>query len=273
MCLIAFATAISREYPLVLIANRDEFFDRPTRPIHAWPGSPTIYAGRDEEAGGTWLGINQYGRWAALTNFRQPGEPQGAQSRGNLVTRCLTSSDPIPDIMDLIARDKNNYSGFNLVAGDALPGQAWYYSNRGQAVESLSNEFYALSNGLMQDNWPKMEKLRCGLASLFQQSQLSHDHLQALLSDAETFEQAVLPSTGINMSVEQQLSSPFVSPFHIGGRQYGTRSSCILLVNQQGRVSLLEKQHLPNDTSVRKLNFDIQLNEQTNNQPNTQTDE
>lgn len=261
MCLIAFATAISQEYPLILIANRDEFFDRPTQPLHAWSGRPTIYAGRDEEAGGTWLGINQFGRWAALTNFRQPGETQGTQSRGHLVTRCLTSSAPVPDIMNSIAQEKDHYSGFNLVAGDALQGKAWYYSNRGQSVESLSNEFYALSNGLMQDNWPKMEKLRSGLASLFQQSQLSHDHLQALLHDAETFEQAVLPSTGINMAAEQRLSSPFVSPFDIGGREYGTRSSCILLVNQQGHVSLLEKQHLPNDSSVRKLNFDIQPKE------------
>ncbi len=98
MCLIAFATAASEEYPLVLIANRDEFFDRPTEPLHAWSGTPTIYAGRDAEAGGTWLGINQLGRWAALTNFRQTGAKQGEQSRGHLVTQCLTSTAPIPDL-------------------------------------------------------------------------------------------------------------------------------------------------------------------------------
>ncbi len=111
----------------------------------------------------------------------------------------------------------------------------------------------------MRDDWPKMSKLRHGLTSLFRQQQWQQNDLLQLLNDAETFEQTLLPSTGIPLTTEHQLSSPFVLPFHINGRSYGTRSSCVMRVNQQGQVGLLEKQHLPDDKGVRHLNFTIQL--------------
>ena len=90
MCLIAFAWKVHPEYSLLVGANRDEWHDRPTAPAAWWDDYPQILAGRDLRAGGTWLGVSRSGRFAALTNFRDPSNRKSdAPSRGMLVRDFL----------------------------------------------------------------------------------------------------------------------------------------------------------------------------------------
>src|SRR5690349_16886992 len=139
MCLIAFAVRAHPRYPLVVAANRDEWFERPTAPAHFWRDHPGLVAGRDLQEGGTWLGITRGGRFAALTNFREPGMNRaGAPSRGKLVERFLASSVSAEVFLAGLADRASEYNGFNLLCGTVGEG-LHYFSNRGGAPTRLAN--------------------------------------------------------------------------------------------------------------------------------------
>lgn len=254
MCIVAIAWQLFDEVPLVLLSNRDEFLQRPTEPLHQWPDKP-IYAGRDQQSGGTWLGIHQVmhdglyeqnGRWAAVLNFRD-GVQAGAdeRSRGALVTDFLTSDRSPMDFARQI--ELQDYAGFNLIVGDAM--QAVMVNNRGHAPTPLYAGLHVISNGQPDDGWFKTEKLRGRLRQevlplIAEDSSPAYwqDAAYAVLSDNRQAPADQLPDTGMSREVEQMLSSVYIEPVAFEQRQtplptYGTRTQSILTLRQDKHKS------------------------------------
>lgn len=236
MCLIAFAWQQHPRYPLVFAANRDEFYDRPTMPAHFWADAPHVLAGRDEKAGGTWMGLGRDGRFAAVTNHRDPAaEKQNAPSRGALVADYLRSTDGPQAYLEALAARADRYNGFNLLVG--RPDALWYFSNRsGAAPGRVRPGVHALSNALLDTPWPKVEKSKSALAALVERDAVTPEALLRLLADAERAPDAVLPQTGVPEAWERALSSVFIE-----AEGYGTRSSTALLVDRGGQATFVER--------------------------------
>lgn len=232
MCLILIAWRAHPDYPLIVAANRDEFFARPSAAAAFWPDSPDILAGRDLEAGGTWLGINRQLRFAAVTNYRDPANKQaGRHSRGSLTSNFLRSQASPNDYLAGLAPD--NYAGFNLLVADRE--QLGYYSNVEKQVHLLPAGIYGLSNRLLDTPWPKLvsakQRFSASLASL-PDEQAFFD----LLADDELAPDEALPNTGVSWEWEKRLSAIFVkSP------DYGTRASSLLTVHRSGLTTLSER--------------------------------
>ena len=231
MCLIVFAWRPAHAQPLIVAANRDEFYARPTQPLAQWVDAPQVYAGRDLEAGGTWLGINADGRFAALTNIRNPSLALGRRSRGELVAQFLTSNRLIEDYLAEVAGRSSEYGGFNLLVGDRE--QLYYLNGSAPEPRLLDEGVYGLSNAGLDTPWPKVSKTKAALTT-----QLDAPNplaLMALLSDPTTAPTAELPDTGVSLETETLLSSAFIA-----SPTYGTRASTVLIVNANGKRQLIE---------------------------------
>ena len=254
MCLIAFAIGAHPRWPLLIAANRDEYFDRPTLPLQRWhtAAGQTLISGRDQRAGGTWLGLSTTGRVAMLTNVREPGMAPGARSRGELPLAWLESRQSAEDFLEGL--DAQAYSGFNLVIGE-LAGEHWHWlSNRqpgpegvraGRQHERLGRGVYGLSNAFLNTPWPKTVRLRETLAQTLKQAQqgpLVREQLWQALANRDQPAEDLLPHTGVPWSSEKELSTALVR-FPDG--RYGTRSSMLVLAEVQGsgqwQLSLEEK--------------------------------
>lgn len=235
MCLIVFAWQVHPDTPLVVAANRDEFHARATAPARFWPEAPALLAGRDLAAGGTWMGVTRDGRFAALTNFREPGAPQGSRSRGLLVSEyLLTDADPL-SYAEAVAADGGHYSGFNLLLADA--DTLVVVSNRGTPPTVLPPGVYGLSNHLLDSAWPKVirarEALRVAVAAP------TVEGLMALLADDAAAPDDELPDTGVGLHMERLLAPPFIR-----SAAYGTRSSTVLLAGRE-RIRFVEQAFTP----------------------------
>jgi uncharacterized protein with NRDE domain len=240
MCLVLIALDSHPEYSLILAANRDEFYDRPTAPAAFWADAPSVLAGRDLKAGGTWLGIDRRGRLAAVTNYRQgQRESPAPRSRGRLVSDFLTGNAGAPEHVERVRNEADLYNGFNLIAGDA--GGLFYYSNREGRVRSLVPGVYGLSNHLLDTPWPKVAATKSAFGALLkgEASELTAD-LFALLSDRNRPADALLPSTGVGPEWERLLSSAFIA-----SDDYGTRSSTVVLVGRDGSIVFIERNFGP----------------------------
>lgn len=245
MCLAAFALDADPRYPLVIAANRDEFFARPAQPMAWWQaGGVELLAGRDLGAGGTWFGLTRAGRLALLTNVREPAQTRlDAPSRGALVLDWLASELDAPGFA---ARLAPGYNGFNLVTADLRRG-AWHWlSNRVAAPLALSPGIHTLSNAALDTPWPKTQALRAALATALGRarsvSQLADD-LLAALGDPSIVPDADLPDTGIGLARERLLSARFVripDPARPGAAVYGTRCATLLIREASGVAHLLE---------------------------------
>jgi len=225
-------------YPLILLANRDEFYDRPTAPAARWKDQPEIYAGRDLVAGGTWLGASDDGRFAAVTNYREPGAARGELSRGKLVTDFLLSSDKPSEYLESIKDGTMWYAGFNLIVGQMKPdtSEVCYFSNRGKAIERLGSAIYGLSNHLLNTAWPKVTSGIQRFTELVTKSEISHEDCFELLADETLASDEVLPDTGVGIERERVLS-----PIFIRTPDYGTRSSTVLLIDNNFKLEFDEK--------------------------------
>jgi uncharacterized protein with NRDE domain len=236
MCLILFAYRWHPHYPLVLAANRDEFYDRPTAPLAFWPENLALLAGRDLAAGGTWLGVNRQGRLAAITNYRDPANfrPQ-APSRGPLVSDFLQSQEPAQTYLQRLQLQADDYNGFNLLLGD--DEGLHYYSNQGGEPRVLSPGLYGLSNHLLNTPWPKVERGKRDLAAaLSRTAELVPETLWPVLGDRTPAPDEALPATGVSLEWERALS-----PLFIATPGYGTRSSTLLWIDPQHQVTVQEK--------------------------------
>lgn len=241
MCLLAVAWKAHPRYRLVLAANRDEFHARPTDPMDHWPdgpASPPILAGRDRQAGGTWLGIGRDRRVGVVTNFREPSRPApGAPTRGRLIPAFLQGRDPPARFLDAVAREAGDYAGFNLLLADHA--ELWYGSNRSERfATALAPGVYGLSNGLIDTPWPKLRRVRTGLGDWVARGAGPDDlgALLALLADDRPADPAELPQTGLSPEWEHRLSAPFVRH-----ADYGTRCSTVVLVGHGGDAEIVER--------------------------------
>lgn len=266
MCLIAFAIGTDPARPLLLAANRDEFFDRPTEPLHRWalPDGTGVVAGRDLRDGGTWLGVSEAGRVAMLTNVRSANPGPCRRSRGELTTRWLQASTDWDGLLAGI--DPGDYGGFNLVIGDLGTGFWAWVGNRNPERphdeqpaplrhRHLPPGVYGLSNAALDTPWPKTRRLKAALEAALSDEDEALALLSLALSDPNQTEiGTALPRTGVSLELERALSSPFVD---MSDRGYGTRSSLVLNVERQAggwRADLSEWTHLPSATGPHRWN-------------------
>lgn len=238
MCLIAFAWKAHPDYPLVLVANRDEFHERPAAPLAFWDDAPELCAGRDLRAGGTWLGVHRAGRLAAVTNVRDPVALEGkARSRGELTTGFLLSADSGADYARQLQTRAPEYGGYNLLLWDGI--ELVYASNAPQPnARPLDAGVYGLSNAQLDTPWPKVRRARGAMQAWLDSGLHEWEGLIAALADDVQAPDAELPDTGVGLDTERLLSPPFIrSP------GYGTRCSSVVRIDRQGRAEFFERRY------------------------------
>lgn len=234
MCLITFAYHQHPEYPLILVANRDEFYDRPTQDMNYWQDHPDILAGMDLEQKGTWLGVNKAGKFTAVTNFREGGNKEtDLKSRGHLTRHFLTQQISAEAYLQELQTNGSQYGGFNLLLGDH--NGLYYGSNKGAEPRRLEPGIYGLSNAHLDTHWPKVLQAKKLLQARLEDNDISIDALAGVLRSTLTAKDKDLPRTGISYEWEKQLSSCFIN---VEG--YGTRATTILLQNTKGVIQLAE---------------------------------
>ena len=235
MCLIVFANNHHPHYRLVLGANRDEYRDRPTDPAGYWADHPQVLAGRDRQAGGTWLGVTRDGKVAAVTNYRDPRQQTvDPPSRGRLVADYLTGTMDIAAFQSLLNRDGDIYDGFNLLYGTV--DQLYYFTNRGGSSGPIQAGIHALSNHLLDTRWPKVLVARKRLETTLAMTAFEPDDIFTALADPAPFADTLLPDTGIGLERERGLS-----PLFIEGSVYGTRSTTVVLIDRDNHVTFRER--------------------------------
>ncbi len=235
MCVILFAVDAHPRYPLVVAANRDEWFYRPTAAAAFWADAPTIFAGRDLEQHGTWMGITRTGRFAAVTNVREgSGAKANARSRGALVSGFLAGMASPADFAATVAQDGEAYNGFNLLLGDR--SKMMYLSNRGGTLAAVSPGVHGLSNHLLNTAWPKVQQGKAQLADALNHDSVEVARLFDILADRSPAADEALPSTGVPTDRERVLSA-----LHVLAGDYGTRTATVLLVDTNGRVHCHER--------------------------------
>lgn len=235
MCLILVAWRAHPDYPLVVAANRDEFFARPAAPAAWWINhkQPAIFAGRDLEAGGTWLGMTRSGRFAGLTNFRDPAKQRsGTPSRGALVADFLASNESTADALARLQTEGPRYNAFNLLVSDGHT--LGIYESASGAAHLLEPGLHALSNHLLDTPWPKVVRGRSRLARAL--DALPDDTpLRELLRDDRPAPDDALPRTGVSLAWERMLSSAFIR-----APGYGTRCSTVITTDRHGWTRFTE---------------------------------
>jgi uncharacterized protein with NRDE domain len=236
MCLILLAYEVHPDYRLILAANRDEFFSRPTAPAAFWEDAPHILAGRDLKAGGSWLGMTRSGRIAAITNYRDPlAERKDAPSRGGLVSGYLSGAMTVADYLVFLKREGTRFNGLNLIFGDRS-GICWF-SNRDDSPRLLEPGIHGLSNHLLDTPWPKVTRGKEAIKRLVSQGKpFQPEALFAILADRSIAPDDLLPDTGVGIELER-----FLSPLYISTPAYGTRSSTIILIGRDERVTFVEQ--------------------------------
>ena len=237
MCLVVLAFGISKTNPVVLAANRDEFHARPARAAYWWPDVGGILAGRDLQAGGTWLGVHRSGRFATVTNYRDADSPAGSfASRGRLVTEFLTGGQSPVEYLQSV--DPGAFAGFNLLVGDA--SGVGYLSNRGGGLQELPPGVYGLSNATLDTPWEKVERSKSRLAELMESRQVDDAALLRLLADSDRGPASEVRDARLPFDVAHAITAPFiVTP------DYGTRCSTVVRAESSGRWHFLERRFGP----------------------------
>lgn len=234
MCLIALAWRARDDLPLLIAANRDEWRERPAKPAHWWPDRPELLAGRDLEAGGTWMGVTRNGRFAAVTNFRDPSDKRAtARSRGMLVTQFLLGDETPGRFLSGLSPSAHEYNGFNLIVGDGAG--LFYYGSREGVPRAIEPGVHALSNHILDEPWPKVIAARIAMDRALDEKDPAAA-LFEMLSDRSTAPDATLPNTGVRLEWERRLSSALIT-----GADYGTRASTVVAIDAKGRVRFEER--------------------------------
>jgi uncharacterized protein with NRDE domain len=236
----------------VVAATRDEWRERPTEASGWWKDHPEILAGRDLRAGGTWMGVTKGGRFAAVTNFRDPSDKRTtALSRGNLVADFLLSDAAPSDYLASLVPRASQFNGFNLIVGDGK--SLAYFGSRESKVRGIEPGVHGLSNHLLDEPWPKVTRAREAMEAALRAPQPA-PHLFDLLSDRNTASDDELPDTGVGIAWERRLA-----PALITGEEYGTRSSTVLTVTSDGHVAWEERTRDSGggDAGVRRFAFRV----------------
>ena len=255
MCLIVLSYKVSERYPLILAANRDEFYERPSAPVSLWEDAAGVIAGKDLQRGGTWLGIKKTGSIAMLTNYRErPPFGRNAPSRGWLVRDFLVGDDDPESYIETITAKKDQYNGFNIIVGDV--NRLFYLSNRGEMCE-LSPGLYGLSNRLLDTPWPKTERAKKAIESLLASKEDPlPEEIFAILKDQSKPNDSELPDTGVGLEWERILSSIFItSPV------YGTRSSSVIMIDRKNHCMFIERVFDAHPEPWMEAKFDFRLHD------------
>lgn len=260
MCILFLAVKQHLDYPLIIAANRDEYFARESKPMHWWLDRPNILAGKDMVAGGAWLGINRKGNFAAVTNFRDPSRYQPeARSRGELPLSYLTheqlSQKQTPfgcnfEFGRRTALKSTAYNPFNLIYGDHRALYAYSHGDRG--VRILSAGCHSVSNGHIDSQWPKMSRGVALLQNLATTSgQLRAPDLAQVMQDTQPAPEDQLPTTGLSLDREKALSSIFIQ-----GKDYGTRTTTILMFSCLS-IQIMEINYDETGQPISESTFDV----------------
>ena len=234
MCLVLFAYQKDPRYPLVLCANRDEFYDRPTADASFWSKYPEVLAGKDLMHEGTWLGITKTGRWSALSNYREPHNTQMKPiSRGVLVRDFLIGTEPPEGYAKMVQRQAQKFNGFNLLIGDV--NQVVYISNRIENYRVLAPGLYGLSNHLLDTPWHKVARGKKALDCLLKANSVQTSDFLSILDDQTPADQDSF-NTGLPPERERLLS-----PIFIQSDKYGTRSSTVIQIDVNEQVTFVER--------------------------------
>ena len=254
MCILFLAIKQHPNYPLIIAANRDEYHNRPSLPMHYWEDQPEILAGRDKRAGGTWLGVNRNGRFSAVTNFRTGQSiSESARSRGELVTRFLSDNDSIENFLDLLRTTNSQYSPFNLVFGHR--DDIRVFCNQDQTITSLSAGFHSISNGYIDHHWPKMHAGINQLESFVKNNnRMDIDQLNLIMHDQTQAKESDLPETGVSKAVERFISSIFII-----GESYGTRTTSYVFYTASA-LQVYELNYDPSGDETGKQTFTVTVN-------------
>lgn len=239
MCLIAFSVDQNPRYKVILAANRDEFYNRPTRKAQFWEkeGFQNILAGKDLEAGGTWMGINRNGKWAALTNYRDPKNiKENAPSRGDLVLDYLKNDLDADSYIKKIEQKAGSYNGFNILLGKG--SNVLHFSNENELVTKLPPGFHGVSNALLDTSWPKLNAAKTDLKQVTLNGDFDNEDLFTLLKNDAKADDKMLPSTGIPYEWEKAISSVFIKT-----ENYGTLCSTLLLIDHYGNAEFIERRY------------------------------
>jgi uncharacterized protein with NRDE domain len=235
MCLVAIAWQVNPDFPLVISANRDEFFERPTQGLHRWKSG--FYGGKDLRSGGTWLGIHPNGRWALLTNYRDFNSNKVARiSRGKLVQSWLEANLEPEEYLAEIQKYQDQYDGFNLLVSDGIT--LWYLSNYASDIQKLKAGIYGISNGLLNGPWPKTQ-LAIDQLSEIMKGEPEENSLIHILKSTQTYPLEGLPKTGVPINMEIGLSAQLVRI----GESYGTVSAMAVILDASGLVRMKERQY------------------------------
>lgn len=238
MCLITFSWNQHPKYKLILVANRDEYFKRPSQSLHQWESG--IYAGKDLKAGGTWMGFHPSGRFAALTNFRDMSrEAPRERSRGELVAGFLESKQDPLSYLQGIEPYKNEYNGFNLLVADK--NKLYILSNYGQGIQEVGSGVHAISNAFLNSPWPKVNLARQQFGDLLRHKAPEMEDLHQLLQSRDRAPEDQLPATGLSKELEREVSAQFIRV----DDYYGTVNTTALLWGKDGEVHLREVRTIP----------------------------
>jgi uncharacterized protein with NRDE domain len=253
VCLIALAWRAHPAYRLIVAANRDEYFGRRSAAAGFWDDHTHVLAGRDLEAGGTWLGITLEGRFAALTNYRNPADRRtGVPSRGALVSDFLTGDAGPSEYVKKVEKAASSYNGFSLLVGDG--DSFWFFSNRGSPPLRVAPGVHGLSNHLLDTPWPKVERAKAHLASLLEKP-FEPAAAFDLLADTRRAPSAELPSTGVSLELEERLSA--IRILSSGG--YGTRCSTVVCIGKDGRVDFHERSYREDGSASGTISYRLIL--------------
>lgn len=236
MCLLIFAHQVSRDFPLLIAANRDEFHERPTAVSDFWVEHPAMLAGKDLQQGGTWMGVTHNGRFAAVTNYRDPARTYPApSSRGELPLAYLTGTDDPPSYLRKLASRAQHYAGFNLLVGDNH--SLWYFTNSEErAPQCLAPGIYGLSNARLDTPWPKVTSGKARLQALLDAGEISHETLATVTADRQLADPLALNALHQLNGMEPILSAQFIVT-----AAYGTRSSTTFWTDARGLGSWQER--------------------------------
>lgn len=255
MCLAVLAIDVHPDWPLIVIANRDEFHLRPTAIMQPWVQTPTLLAGQDLLARGTWLGVTTTGKFALLTNVRDPANHRHeAPTRGALVERYLNTAVTASGYLDELASEASSYNGFNLIVGEAGT-PLWHASNAQKPFYAkIAPGIHGISNALLDTPWIKTvrstQAVHRQLKTTPQALTPDIDALVTIMLDTTPVPDDQLPSTGIGLARERLLASPFII-----SDDYGTRCTTLLLRHRHGQQWVQEDTYDPHGQRTGRVRY------------------
>ena len=257
MCLITFAYHCHPDYPLIVLANRDEFYARPSDLLAYWEDEPSVLAGRDKQLSGTWLGLNKAGLFTAVTNYRDgTNTASDRRSRGDLTRNFLCAKKTASCYIEELAPHQHQFGDYNLLLGDSTG--LYYCSNRAPNSQKLSPGIYGLSNALLNTPWPKLEYVKAKLAEVLNNTELNTktlpiDTLLTIMSDRAEAPLEERPDTGISAAWEKLLSSAFIQT-----ENYGTRATTLILQKTNGDTQIIEQSFDANGP-IERRNYSLNI--------------